>query len=160
MTLKRSAALDGQHPDYIKLLETLNIFAVRANYMAQFRDYLEREGVERDGVLDLPLSIVPNRNFLNKGLVIPRVNDGRDFAAETEVLLAPNPDVRRVLVDVSAKVRQFGRRTLPKWPVPHPADERRIPRESFALVDWGGCLSRLARIQGATRMGQSDHLPG
>ena len=136
MTLKRSAALDGQHPDYIKLLETLNIFAVRANYMAQFRDYLEREGVERDGVLDLPLSIVPNRNFLNKGLVIPRVNDGRDFAAETEVLLAPNPAVRRVLVDVSAKVRQLDG-DFAEMARATSGDERRIPRESFALVDWG-----------------------
>ena len=45
MTLKRSSALDGGHPEQIGLLETLNIFAVRANYMAQFRDYLEREGV-------------------------------------------------------------------------------------------------------------------
>ena len=30
---------DGSHPDDIRLLETLNIFALRANYMAQFRDY-------------------------------------------------------------------------------------------------------------------------
>ncbi len=46
LSLKRSSALDGKHPEHIKLLETLNIFAVRANYMAQFRDYLEREGIE------------------------------------------------------------------------------------------------------------------
>ena len=43
MSLKRSAALDGDHPSNISLLETLNIFAVRANFMAQFRDYLMRE---------------------------------------------------------------------------------------------------------------------
>ena len=45
MSLKRSAALDGEHPPHLSLLETLNIFAVRANFMAQFRDYLTREGV-------------------------------------------------------------------------------------------------------------------
>ena len=44
MTLKRSSALEGSHPDHLRLLETLNIFAVRANYMAQFRDYLEAGG--------------------------------------------------------------------------------------------------------------------
>ena len=136
MTLKRSAALDGPHPDDIALLETLNIFAVRADYMAQFRDYLEREGVATDGVLELPLCIRPNREFLDKGLVIPRMDDGRDFAADTEVLLTPNPDVRPVLVDVSAKVIQLagdfaemGRATS--------GDERRVPPESLALVDWG-----------------------
>lgn len=42
LSLKRSAALEGAHPKHIRLLETLNIFAVRVNYMAQFRDYLER----------------------------------------------------------------------------------------------------------------------
>ncbi len=42
-SLKRSTAVPGEHPPHIKLLETLNIFAVRANYMAQFRNYLERE---------------------------------------------------------------------------------------------------------------------
>ena len=47
-SLKRSAALDGTHPEHMRLLETLNIFAVRANYMAQFRDYLEKEGVETE----------------------------------------------------------------------------------------------------------------
>jgi len=30
-TLKRSSALDGAHPEHVPLLETLNIFAVRAN---------------------------------------------------------------------------------------------------------------------------------
>ncbi len=33
-SLKRSSAIDGEHPEHIRLLETLNIFAVRANYMA------------------------------------------------------------------------------------------------------------------------------
>ena len=46
MSLKRSSALDGEHPPNLPLLETLNIFAVRANFMAQFRDYLMREGIE------------------------------------------------------------------------------------------------------------------
>ena len=87
MTLKRSSApeTEGNHPEQIGLLETLNIFAVRANYMAQFRDYLEREGVP--DLWELPLFIRPNRAFLDKGLVIPRVDDERDFKAETEVAL-------------------------------------------------------------------------
>ena len=45
-----TVALDGApHPDHIRLLETLNIFALRANYMAQFRDYLESEGINTQG---------------------------------------------------------------------------------------------------------------
>lgn len=73
-SLKRSAALDdGSHPNHIGLLETLNIFAVRANYMDKFRNYLEREGVEVEAYRELPLFIRPNESLLEKGLVIPRV---------------------------------------------------------------------------------------
>ncbi|MHB8765659.1 MAG: DEAD/DEAH box helicase family protein [Deferrisomatales bacterium] len=49
MSLKRSpkAALpDGlERPQHIAALETLNIFGIRADYMAQFRDFLEEEGL-------------------------------------------------------------------------------------------------------------------
>ena len=75
MSLKRSSALtDGTHPDHIRLLETLNIFALRANYMAQFRDYLESEGISTQAPEEIRLSIQPNLDFLNKGLVIPRLD--------------------------------------------------------------------------------------
>ena len=67
MTLKRTAPADGPHPEHIELLETLNIFAVRANYMAQFRDYLEREGVPTEGLQELPLFIRPNRGVPKQG---------------------------------------------------------------------------------------------
>ena len=67
MSLKRSSALqDNQHPDYIRLLETLNIFALRANYMAQFRDYLESEGIDT-GTIELPLFIRPQHGFSEQG---------------------------------------------------------------------------------------------
>ena len=50
MSLKRSSPLvDGPHPEHIRLLETLNIFALRANYMAQFKDYLESDGHKHGG---------------------------------------------------------------------------------------------------------------
>jgi len=62
-SLKRSSAIDGKHPEHIRLLENLNIFAVRANYMAQFREYLEREGVEIEGHVELPLAIKPNKSL-------------------------------------------------------------------------------------------------
>ena len=57
MSLKRSAALDGEHPRNLSLLETLNIFAVRANFMAQFQDYLEHEGVLREEQEQVQLTV-------------------------------------------------------------------------------------------------------
>lgn len=89
-SLKRSAAVDGPHPAHVRLLETLNIFAVRANYMAQFRDYLEREGVEIAAEIELPLFLWANEQFLQRGLVVPRTQEGHRFAAEANLLLEPD----------------------------------------------------------------------
>ena len=99
MTLKRSSALNGgPHPDSIRLLETLNIFAVRANYMTQFRDYLESEGIDTSEPVELPLFIRPNREFLDRGLLIPRLDDGQDFQANEVVMLQYDEDVSKVSV--------------------------------------------------------------
>ena len=137
MTLKRSSALDGDHPEQIRLLETLNIFAVRANYMSQFRDYLEREGVDAGGMLELPLFIRPNQDFLGRGLVIPSVDDGRDFDADTEILLEPVTEVRQVLVDMSASVQQLDSVGAGVADASAASGtERRIPPASLSLVDW------------------------
>lgn len=49
MSLKRSACAtlpEGlERPKHIDTLETLHIFGIRADYMAQFRDFLEEEGL-------------------------------------------------------------------------------------------------------------------
>ena len=137
MTLKRSSALDGTHPEQIGLLETLNIFAVRANYMVQFREYLEREGVPTEGLLELPLFIRPNRAFLDKGLVIPRLDEGRDFKAEAEVMLEHVEGVGPVSVDASARVQSLGSgETGIAESSARSGEGTDIPSESLSLVDW------------------------
>ena len=135
-SLKRSAALDGKHPDHVGLLETLNIFAVRANYMSHFREYLEKEGIETEGYLELPLFIQPNKNFLEKGLVVPRVPEDRDFVVEEDILLEPDPAIS-VRVDMSLKVQALESSPVGVTVVDLSAGrEQPIPIESFELVDW------------------------
>ena len=136
MSLKRSAALPGEHSKHIKLLETLNIFAVRANYMAQFRDYLEREGVETEPVIELPLFAWVNREAIQQNLVVPRVPEDKDFRERAFWQLEVESDIR-VRVDLSTQVHalestQAGLHTV----TAQTGGERRIPDESLALVDW------------------------
>jgi len=137
LSLKRSAALPGGHPKHLRLLETLNIFAVRANYMAQFRDYLEREGVEVEPAIELPLFVWANEQFLQRGLVVPRPPEGRDFAAETTLVLTPEPDLS-VQVDLSVHVQalESGRAGLQSATVQSAQLARPIPPESLAFIDW------------------------
>ena len=146
MTLKRSSApgSNGNHPEHIGLLETLNIFAVRANYMAQFRDYLEREGVPTNDLLELPLFIRPNQEFLDKGLVIPRVDEARDFKSETQVELKYVERMQPVYLDVSARVQSMASAVSDiEETVASSGKETVIPVESLALVDWDKVLLSL-----------------
>ena len=135
MSLKRSSALNGDHPDHIRLLETLNIFALRANYMVQFRDYLEREGVPTESLIDLPLFIRPNRKFLDKGLVVPCAKDDLNFNAGSRVLLEPDKDIRGVSVNVSARVQTMGSGTDYEGYAAS-GQETCIPTRSLDLVNW------------------------
>lgn len=136
MSLKRSAALSGEHPRHIQTLETLNIFAVRANYMAQFRDYLEREGVETEPVIEMPLFAQVNKEAIKKRLVIPRVPEDKPFH-EHALILLENDAHLRVRVDLSIKVQAMESTALGLHTATVQAGaERRIPEESLTLVDW------------------------
>jgi len=135
-SLKRSSALDGAHPEHVSLLETLNIFAVRANYMGQFREYLEREGVETEEAVELPLFVWANKEFLRKGLVVPRVPEDRNYAVESAVVLQPDSAVQ-VRVDMSLKVEAVESSAAGLTTVAGQAGrEQPIPEESLQLVDW------------------------
>lgn len=136
-SLKRSDALDGAHPAHIRLLETLNIFAVRANYMAQFRDYLEREGVDPDGRVQLALPIHPNHGFLDRGLVIPRVPDEQVFAVHHDLALAPDAAVKVSLdLSVQADAVRYTRAGVATKRLTAGASQP-IRQSALDLVDWG-----------------------
>ena len=136
-SLKRSAALNGTHPEHIGLLETLNIFAVTANYMAEFRKYLEREGVDVEGYDELPLFVRPDEKLLKAGLVVPRIEKGTHFAHTESLLLEPDPKINKVRVDMSLRVQAL--ESSEGGVVTSDAqsgDERVLPQESLILVDW------------------------
>ena len=136
MSLKRSSVLPGEHPRRLRLLETLNIFAVRANYMAQFRDYLEREGVETEETIQLPLFVQINDQFLKKGLVVPRLQEGRNFAAEKHLMLEADQNIS-VRVDMTARVQaiESGQGSFQDIRT-QAGNEQTIPSESLRWVDW------------------------
>ena len=135
-SLKRSSALGGVHPEHINLLETLNVFAVRADYMGSFRNYLEKEGVETEPAVELPLFVCANKEFLRKGLVVPRVPEGRNFTEEAALVLEADPAVQ-VRVDMSLRVE-----TIQSGPggvtttAGQAGREHPVPEGSLNIVDW------------------------
>jgi hypothetical protein len=74
-SLKRSRSLGEQVvPKYIEVLETLNIFGVRADYMRQFKEYLEEDPPDW---IEFELPVI--KNLPNKKLKMVRLKEGIDF---------------------------------------------------------------------------------
>ena len=78
-SLKRSRRLSGlAAPKNIEILETLNIFGIRADYMRQFKEYLEDEGLPaNEDRIEFVLPVI--KNLGNKKLKMVRLREGTDF---------------------------------------------------------------------------------
>lgn len=90
-SLKRSSKIDGiPRPPHMGLLETLNIFGIRAKYMQQFKEYLEDEGVpSNEERIEFVLPVV--KNLDGKKLKSIRVKEGMDFKKGPKPTLAEPP---------------------------------------------------------------------
>jgi hypothetical protein len=84
--LKRSQHVrDIRPPDRISTLETLNIFGVRADYMQQFREYLEEEGLPtQEERIEFILPVV--KNLGSQRLKTLAVKTGVDFKTQAPKL--------------------------------------------------------------------------
>lgn len=95
-SLKRSDALKGIIPkvenfNYLKMIETLNIFGIRADYMQQFKEYLEDEGIKTE--IDFEEIILPVLNSLKSrklNLKSIRLQDGINFKRQ-----GPKPELTK-----------------------------------------------------------------
>lgn len=123
----------------IRKLETLNIFGVRADYMKQFKDYLESEGLPTGNheMTEIQIPVVKNLPK-NKMLKTVRLKEGVDFKKEKTIdveyidCLQKNP----VVLDWYPKVQamqsseaQGGTRTTDKT-------EGKISQIILNFIDW------------------------
>jgi len=90
-SLKRSTAFHDQPPRHVPLVETLNVFGVRADYMRQFEEYLAEEGLSTETQkLDFVMPVIPNLG--TKKLKVIKVKSGMDFKRQGEKPLLDLPD--------------------------------------------------------------------
>lgn len=91
--LTRSSHVQGiTPPPHLRILETLNVFGVRADYMQQFREYLEEEGVQEKEYQEIVLPVVPLDNLAQKRLRLPQVKEGINFKRDGRAQLGSPPD--------------------------------------------------------------------
>ena len=132
--LKRSSAIDDTPPDFLRTLETLNIFGIQANYMEQFRDHLDAEGIDLGDYRPIKLPIKINKEFLAKNLLIPHFPES-GFSEEQFLRLSGEEKVNVQLnlipkVDIISSLQEGGiRDSLNIRP-------RTIENKYLDLVDW------------------------
>lgn len=112
MSLKRSGFYKKDFPDTvvpknIGILETLNVFGVRADYMKQFKEFLEAEGVPSNKGQSLVLSmpVIRNKDYKKSGLYSLRVKNNANFKTDAA---KPSLEICNgilVILDCYAKVQ-------------------------------------------------------
>jgi hypothetical protein len=107
--LKRSHRIVGFNvPKDIERLETLNVFGIHADYMRQFKEYLEDEGLPaNEDRIESVLPVV--RNLGRKPLKTIRLKEGIDFKKQGPKPTLDTPDEHikksRLVVDWYPKIQ-------------------------------------------------------
>ena len=95
--LKRSRSIVSfQAPEYIEKLETLNVFGIHADYMRQFKEYLEEEDLPANEFrIEFVLPVV--KNLGNKNLKVIKLREGIDFKKQgpKPILGPPNEMMKK-----------------------------------------------------------------
>lgn len=112
MSLKRSnfAKREIQElkiPDYIHLLETLNIFGIKADYMEAFRDMLEEEGVAIEKGLPhfMTLPVIRNKSYKMAKILTLAVKNNLDYKKHAPKSFLRYKEGIKIILDCYAKVQ-------------------------------------------------------
>ncbi|ADM68667.1 hypothetical protein GMA19_00819 [Paenibacillus polymyxa E681] len=115
--LKRSRSLDKSVnvPKHIELLETLTIFGIKAQYMEDFKKYLELEDLPtNENVHEFKLPVISRYDEVKaKKLRVIKVKDGINFKKQAKRLVLDVPDEgflrylskNKVTIDCRSKVQ-------------------------------------------------------
>ena len=136
MSLRRSTPDDAERPPDLPLLETLNIFAVRANFMTQFRDYLMREGVSPEEPIQLKIPIKHNIDHLANRLYVPTVMPYNEAAKGQCVMLEVNTSATVTHTTQSLEVIGSSSQRGIQGDRAQSAHQTHIEEPSLKLLDW------------------------
>ena len=144
-SLKRTSALpelnlSNAKARVIRHLETLNIFGVRADYMRQFREYLENEGlpsgsnVKEEYIIPVLKSDLPKKTKLK----VIKLKEGLDFKKQGD-----NPELEyidyltrnKVVLDWYPKIQAIKAKGVTDGVIQQ-KELNSIPPENLAFIDW------------------------
>lgn len=147
-SLKRTNKRKGEeHPDdepeYISILETLNIFGMKADYMEEFSNIIKDEGVERPGhdFKDFELPLMPNIVDLEKKrLKYLQLKKGKSFIKDVPLIpLGIDSAIfeKPVIVDMYPTISTFSTLSTEEnkgfKAVKH---EEKLNSDILGIIDW------------------------
>jgi len=91
-SLKRSTEMNiARPPQHVPLLETLNVFGVRADYMRQFREFLEDEGLStEEEKVEFVMPVI--KNLGTQKLKVIKLKDNADYKKQGPSPVLDQPD--------------------------------------------------------------------
>lgn len=147
--LKRSSEVRGvKKPDFIKTCETLNIFGVRADYMQQFKEFLEEEGLPSD-VEEFVLPVIKDLGKVK--LKVPSVSNEVNFKKEQCITLGTAPEgfiKRPFTLDWYPKIQAIIAKGLAGGLADGDKNEvRQLNEKHLAFVNWTEVFFELVRFK-------------
>lgn len=139
-SLKRSRRLEGvRGPKHVETLETLQIFGIRADYMRQFKEYLEQEGLPaNEDRVEFVLPVV--KNLGSQRLKMVRLRDGIEYKRDgPKPVLGPPPALlhrHRVVVNWYPKLQAMSSRAGQQSAKPTALEEHPFEAEHLAFLNY------------------------
>jgi len=147
--LQRSTALrETRHPERIGLLETLNVYGLRADYMQRFKEYLEEEGLPpNEGLQEIVLPVL--KTLPERQLKSIRLRAGGDFKRDApRPTLGPPPDdfvKRPIPLDYYPKLQALESAGITGQALSTDAHEGKLGPEHLAFMDLDAVYFALVR---------------
>lgn len=162
ISLKRSSRLDveqrpvNETPSYIPILETLQIFWIKADYMATFKEYLEREWMPSNDN-QLVEVVIPTRSRFDENVKISvlKKQDEYTFKSAYQFELKYDDDIVgwwHLEIDMYPKIEMM----KSKWDKMNTTEEKKneakIDSTHTAFVDWDKIFIALKKYKDEKRM--------
>lgn len=149
-SLKRSSMLglpQSQLPKHIRVLETLNIFGIHADYMRQFREYLEEEGLPaNEDRIEFILPVV--KNLQGKKLKVIRMPEHLDYKKGARPRLGMPPSgFEPIILDWYPKIQAMSSDRRGGKPQPATRDECIFGAAHLAFMDMDAIFFDLQRFK-------------
>ena len=156
--LKRSRKLDDHSvtpPRDIEVLETLMIFGIKAQYMEDFKKYLELEGAPtNDNILEYRLPVISRyEEVKDKRLHVIKVKDGANFKKQAKRLILDVPDDgflryllrSKTVIDCRSKIQTIDSTSSMK--IISSPEEHTLPADMLEYLDYERIFEELEQYK-------------